>query len=137
MVNKSSEQVLNDCHDDANDALRTIGSGGTPPSPAGISDNFSVTGTAVDKTTAVGDKWRPGHVSAHGNAAITSALTIKFKPASGAEQLLVTFAAGWTDIYFDDFNRNAIYGAGDELHIECANAGAANINGDIRGEDLS
>jgi len=135
MVNKSSEQVLNDCHDDGNDALRTIGAGGTPASPESARDTDTGSG-AIDFTTAIATKWRPSQVNIHATATVNDPLTVKFKSKTGAgyETLLYSFPAGWTDLVWSPDN-NRLYDSGDELHIECANVGGATISTDVLGEE--
>ena len=91
---KSGDQVLQDCHDDPNDALRVIStSGGTAPTTTPVRKTATASG-ALDYTTDVAGKWRPQQLTIHADASVVDGLTVKFKSKTGAgyETLLFSFS---------------------------------------------
>jgi hypothetical protein len=133
-ADKSGDQVLKDVHDDANDALRTVGASGVAPSAEILREDVPVhdlSGAAMDSTTTLASKGKISQILFHSTVALNEQVEIWFesKTASyptmlvgGADGLL----AGEADLVFIPESEMRIE-SGDEIRIKCTNAGASGL----------
>lgn len=135
---KSGDQVLQDVHDDAADALRVISTGGgSPPATTVLrSSNTGAAGIAI--TTAFAKKMKIRSVTGKASGAVVEALTITLDSLTGPvyDAPLPTVAAGWTGFAWLP-EGEFILEAGDEISIACANSGTKTYGIEVIAEELA
>jgi len=137
--NKSGDQVLQDCHDDAADALRVISTGGGTPPTTTPERQVKAADTSAPWTftTGAAGKWRPQTIVVKAAAPVTGDLTLRLrsKSAGNPEYLLGTVLTGWTEAYFE--LPGPLWDNGDEVKLDTVNTGGISIEAEALGEQVS